>query len=220
MEVVSFTEENYLKIIYLLCERKGGNEVNTNELAEKTQTKAASVSDMLRKLADKSLINYKKYQGVTLTPNGELIALKIIRKHRLWEVFLVDKLGFGWDEIHEIAEQLEHIESAELTNRLDDFLENPEFDPHGDPIPNAVGKMPELGYKKLSEISMKKEVVMMGVSVHTSSFLQYLDKTKIVLGATIKVLEINEFDKSLHIELNNQSSVFISYEVAKNILVK
>lgn len=218
--MVSYTEENYLKIIYLLCERKDGNEVNTNELAEKTQTKAASVSDMLRKLADKNLINYKKYQGVTLTHEGESIALNVIRKHRLWEVFLVDKLGFGWDEIHDIAEQLEHIDSEELTIRLDKFLEFPEFDPHGDPIPNAVGKMPDMSYKKLSEIALQNEVVMMGVSVHSPSFLQYLNKTQITLGAILKVLEINEFDKSLSIELNQQSRLFISYEVAKNILVK
>lgn len=218
--MTSFTEENYLKIIYLLCERNSGNEVSTNDLAEQTQTKAASVSDMLRKLAEKNLINYRKYQGVTLTKEGQRIALSIIRKHRLWEVFLVNKLGYGWDEIHDIAEQLEHIESEDLTNRLDNFLGNPKYDPHGDPIPNSQGLMPSTSSQRLSEATINKEVVMMGVAVHSTSFLQHLDKLQIKLGSTIKVVEINDFDKSLTILLNKQSTLFITYEVAKNILVK
>ena len=156
--MISFTEENYLKIIYLLTEQNGGNEVSTNELAEHTQTKAASVSDMLRKLAEKNYINYRKYQGVTLTVEGQQIALAVIRKHRLWEVFLVEKLGFGWDEIHDIAEQLEHIDSKELTESLDKFLGSPKFDPHGDPIPDAKGKMPSVSYQKLSEIPLNQSV--------------------------------------------------------------
>lgn len=218
--MTSFTEENYLKIIYLLTERNNGNEVSTNDLAEQTQTKAASVSDMLRKLAEKNLINYKKYQGVTLTQEGKWIALSVIRKHRLWEVFLVTKLGFGWDEIHEIAEQLEHIDSEDLTNRLDTFLGSPKFDPHGDPIPNSQGQMPSVAYHRLSEAPLNKEVAMTGVSVHSPAFLQHLDKLQIKLGCTLKVLEISEFDKSLNVILNNDSSLFVSYEVAKNLLVK
>ncbi len=218
--MTSFTEENYLKIIYLLCERTNGNEVSTNDLAEQTQTKAASVSDMLRKLAEKNLINYRKYQGVTLTKNGQQIALNIIRKHRLWEVFLVNKLGYGWDEIHDIAEQLEHIDSEDLTNRLDNFLGNPKYDPHGDPIPNSQGLMPSMANLRLSEVGFNKEVVMTGVAVHSPSFLQHLDKLQIKLGSSIKVIELNDFDKSLTIILNNQITLFVSYEVAKNLLVK
>lgn len=218
--MTSFTEENYLKIIYLLSEKNNGGEVTTNELADHTHTKAASVSDMLRKLAEKNFINYKKYQGVTLTEAGERIALGIIRKHRLWEVFLVEKLEFGWDEIHDIAEQLEHIDSTDLTDRLDTFLGSPKFDPHGDPIPDAKGKMPMMGYKKLSEIPLSQSVVMMGVSVHSPAFLQHLDKLQITLGSTLKVLEVNDFDKSISIQLNENTSLFISYEVAKNLLVK
>jgi DtxR family transcriptional regulator, Mn-dependent transcriptional regulator len=218
--LTSFTEENYLKIIYLLCERNSGNEVSTNDLAEQTQTKAASVSDMLRKLAEKNLINYRKYQGVTLTQEGQRIALNIIRKHRLWEVFLVNKLGFGWDEIHDIAEQLEHIESAELTNRLDNFLGNPKYDPHGDPIPNSQGLMPSAASLRLSEVTLNKEVIMTGVAVHSPAFLQHLDKLQIKLGSTLNVVEVNDFDKSLTVLLNKTSTLFVSYEVAKNLLVK
>ena len=219
-QLISFTEENYLKIIYLLTERHNGNEVSTNQLAEHTQTKAASVSDMLRKLAEKNYINYRKYQGVTLTEAGEQIALGVIRKHRLWEVFLVEKLGFGWDEIHDIAEQLEHIDSKELTKRLDDFLENPKFDPHGDPIPDAKGKMPSVSYQKLSEIPLNQSVVMMGVSVHSPAFLQHLDKQQITLGCDLKVLEISDFDKSYGLLLNNDIRLFVSNEVARNLLVQ
>ena len=219
-QLISFTEENYLKIIYLLTERHNGNEVSTNQLAEHTQTKAASVSDMLRKLAEKNYINYRKYQGVTLTEAGEQIALGVIRKHRLWEVFLVEKLGFGWDEIHDIAEQLEHIDSKELTKRLDDFLGKPQFDPHGDPIPDAKGKMPSVSYHKLSEIPLNQSVVMMGVSVHSPAFLQHLDKQQITLGCGLKVLEISDFDKSYDLLLNDEIRLFVSNEVARNLLVQ
>jgi len=218
--MTSFTEENYLKIIYMLSEHNGGNEVSTNELAEHTQTKAASVSDMLRKLAEKSLINYRKYQGVTLTKEGQLIALSIIRKHRLWEVFLVEKLGFGWDEIHDIAEQLEHIDSKELTEKLDNFLGNPQFDPHGDPIPDAKGKMPMLRSRKLSEIPVDQKVAMVGVSVHSPAFLQHLDKNHITLGCNIKIQEVSDFDKSYTVLIDNTHVVFVSNEVAKNVLVQ
>lgn len=218
--MTSFTEENYLKIIYMLTEQNGGNEVSTNELAEHTLTKAASVSDMLRKLAEKNFINYRKYQGVTLTKEGQHIALSVIRKHRLWEVFLVEKLGFGWDEIHDIAEQLEHIDSKELTEKLDKFLGSPQFDPHGDPIPDAKGKMPMVSSHKLSEIPVDQSVVMVGVSVHSPAFLQHLDKNHITLGCKIKIQEISEFDKSYSVLINNTDTVFVSNEVAKNLLVQ
>lgn len=136
----SLTEENYIKAIYKLCE-KSADAVSTNAIAEKMHTKAASVSDMLKKLSKKKLINYRKYQGVTLTAKGEKLALAIVRKHRLWELFLVQKLNFKWDEVHDIAEQLEHIQSDELVKRIDKFLDHPKFDPHGDPIPDVNGKL-------------------------------------------------------------------------------
>lgn len=216
--MTSFTEENYLKAIYHLSHSKGGGSVSTNELSESTQTRAASVSDMLRKLADKGFINYIKYQGVTLTASGKAIAIKVIRKHRLWEVFLVEKLGFGWGEIHEIAEQLEHIDSVELTARLDDFLGNPRFDPHGDPIPDGKGNLPKLESIKLSEAPIDKKLVVVGVLEDSSSFLQHLDKINFKLGLGLKVIEISTFDKSVEVEVG-ASTKRLSLEVASNILV-
>ena len=217
--MTSFTEENYLKIIYKLS-AETDSEISTNAVAELTQTKAASVTDMLRKLSEKQLVSYQKYQGVRLTKKGENVALKVIRKHRLWEVFLVNKLGFNWDEVHEIAEELEHINSDKLVQQLDEFLGFPQFDPHGDPIPDKHGRMPEYGYKNLSEILINQEVVMMGVAQHSTSFLQYLAKIGLHLGVTINIAEINDFDKSLTIKIGGSNQNFISYEVAKNLLVK
>ncbi len=217
--MISFTEENYLKIIYKLS-AETENEISTNAVAEVTQTKAASVTDMLRKLSEKQLVSYQKYQGVRLTKSGENLALQVIRKHRLWEVFLVNKLGFNWDEVHEIAEELEHINSDELVQRLDEFLGFPQCDPHGDPIPDSHGRMPELGYKNLSDIGENQTVIMMGVSQHSTNFLQYLAKIGLSLGVSISVIEVNDFDKSLTIKIGENLHSFISYEVAKNLLVK
>lgn len=214
----SFTEENYLKTIYYLANRQQ-SEVSTNALAEMTSTKAASVTDMLRKLADKQLIHYKKYQGVRLTDEGERLALQIIRRHRLWEVFLVEKLGFGWDAVHEIAEELEHIRSEELVTRLDAYLGNPQFDPHGDPIPTPTGQMPETGYQKLSDVSIGEVVCLMGVLEHSTEFLQHLDHSNLTLGCTVTVREVNTFDKSVLVQAESGRTVFVSHEVAKNLLV-
>jgi DtxR family Mn-dependent transcriptional regulator len=215
----SFTEENYLKIIHSLSGREG-LEVSTNALAEGTSTRAASVTDMLRKLAEKGLIHYKKYQGVRLTDEGEKVALKVIRKHRLWEVFLVDKLGFGWDEVHDIAEELEHIPSDRLVEKLASYLGNPQFDPHGDPIPDAKGNMPEPDYVKLSELPAGTHAILMGVREHTPSFLQHLDRSGLTLGCSIFIKEVNDYDKSLLAETSTQQTLFISHEVSKNILIQ
>lgn len=219
MQITSFTEENYLKIIYKLSAETDAD-ISTNAVAELTQTKAASVSDMLRKLSEKNLVNYQKYQGVRLTEAGEQVALKVIRKHRLWEVFLVEKLGFNWDEVHDIAEQLEHIDSEELVEKLDEFLEHPKFDPHGDPIPDPNGRMPKLTYQNLSEVKQGERVLMMGVSEHSSAFLQYVAKLGISLGSELYILEINDFDKSLSVQIAQANPQFMSHEVAKNLLVK
>lgn len=219
MQITSFTEENYLKIIYKLSAETDAD-ISTNAVAELTQTKAASVSDMLRKLSEKHLVNYQKYQGVRLTEAGEQVALKVIRKHRLWEVFLVEKLGFNWDEVHDIAEQLEHIDSEELVEKLDEFLEHPKFDPHGDPIPDPNGRMPKLTYQNLSEVKQGEHVLMMGVSEHSSAFLQYVAKLGISLGSELYILEINDFDKSLSVQIAQSNPQFMSHEVAKNLLVK
>ena len=214
----SFTEENYLKTIYYLAARQEG-EVTTNSLAEMTATKAASVSDMLRKLADKQLIHYKKYQGVRLSEEGERLALKVIRRHRIWEVFLAEKLGFGWDEVHEMAEELEHIRSEELVQKLDAFLGYPQFDPHGDPIPSPAGHMPTIEYTKLSEVAIGDEVQIMGVLEHSPEFLQHLDKTGLNLGCRVRVQDVNGFDKSVSVQINHEKTLFVSNEVARNLLV-
>lgn len=213
----SFTEENYLKAIYKLNELSN-NSVSTNAIAEKLNTKAASVTDMLKKLAEKKLINYTKYQGVSLTPTGNKIAIKVIRNHRIWEFFLVNTLKFKWDEVHDIAEELEHINSAELVLRLDNFLGNPKFDPHGDPIPDVDGKFSTNKNKLLSNATINENLIMTGVVDHSTQFLQYLDKTGISLGDKIKIQTINDYDKSFEISIKNKK-IYLSSEVAKNILV-
>lgn len=216
---ISFTEENYLKVIHRLSEATS-EDISTNAVAELMQTKAASVTDMLRKLADKGWVNYQKYQGVRLSATGEKIALSIVRKHRLWEVFLVDKMGFNWDEVHEIAEQLEHIESDDLVNKLDAYLGFPKTDPHGDPIPNKEGVLPELAYLHLSDIKAGKNCKLMGVAQDSAVFLQLLTKLNLNLGAALAIIEVNEFDRSVFVSINDAPPIFISHEVAKNILVK
>jgi DtxR family Mn-dependent transcriptional regulator len=213
----SFTEENYLKAIYHLT-REENLPVTTNNIAEITNTKAASVTDMLKKLAEKELINYIRYQGVTLTAKGRVTAVSIVRKHRIWEVFLVDKLGFKWDEVHDLAEELEHINSNQLIDRLDDFLGNPKVDPHGDLIPDKEGKFPKTELVKLSELEQMQTGTISGVCEHSPAFLQYLEKTGLTLGKQITVLDSMEYDGSMNLKLNNKE-ITVSNKVAKNILI-
>jgi DtxR family Mn-dependent transcriptional regulator len=214
----SFTEENYLKAIYHLS-KDDGIVVTTNRISETTNTTAASVTDMLKKLAEKKLISYVKYQGATLTDSGRQAAILIIRKHRLWEVFLVDKLGFKWDEVHDIAEELEHINSTELVNRLDKFLGFPTADPHGDPIPDNEGKFHQKKLTQVSRLLAGQKGSISGVSEHSSVFLQFLEKTGLTLGANLNIKEVMEFDGSVTLEIDNTKEITISREVAKNILV-
>jgi DtxR family Mn-dependent transcriptional regulator len=214
----SFTEENYLKAIYHLS--TGNNSVvSTNQIAEMTNTKAASVTDMLKKLSEKKLINYIKYQGVTLTEAGKNAAVNIVRKHRLWEVFLVEKLGFKWDEVHDIAEELEHINSESLINRLDDFLGNPAADPHGDPIPDRSGTIHQKKLVRISDMHQDQNGMISGVSEHSSVFLKLLEKMGLTLGTKIRVSELIEFDGSIMLIVNDHTDRTISREVAKNLLV-
>jgi DtxR family Mn-dependent transcriptional regulator len=215
----SFTEENYLKIIHGLSDA-GVKEVNTNAIAESTSTRAASVTDMLKKLSEKGLIHYKKYQGVKLTPEGEEKALAIIRRHRLWEVFLVEKLNLGWDEVHDIAEDLEHINSSRLVERLDEFLGYPRFDPHGDPIPDARGHMPDSHSHKLAESRIGEPVVITGVLEHSPAFLQHLDSRGLAIGSILTILEVVDYDRSLQVKIQSGGNQFISHEVSRNILVQ
>lgn len=212
----SYTEENYLKIIYHLSEIS--HPVQTNAIAERIQTKAASVTDMIKKLSEKALVHYVKYQGVTLTEKGKLTAINIVRKHRLWEVFLVDKLNFKWDEVHEVAEELEHIQSNLLIERLDEFLDFPKVDPHGDPIPDKHGKFAEMTFVKLSKLKNGDQGTITGVSEHSSAFLKHLEKLGLTLGQRIEVIEVVEFDGSVALLLEKEK-LNISREVAKHILI-
>jgi DtxR family Mn-dependent transcriptional regulator len=215
---MTHSEENYLKAIYHLTVQLEA-EVPTNAIAEMMDTKASSVTDMLKKLADKALINYIKYQGVSLTEKGTHAAKMIVRKHRLWEVFLVEKLAFTWDEVHDIAEQLEHIKSEQLINKLDDFLGNPTEDPHGDPIPDAQGKITKIEKLLLSELAESETAICVGVKDSSADFLQYLNKQKIALGAVIKVLGRENFDASLHLIIND-TPLTVSSKIAGNLYVK
>lgn len=216
--MTSLTEENYLKTIYSLIHSKG-KKPSTNSIAELMETKASSVTDMLKRLNEKQLVDYQKYKAVKLTEEGKKVAISIIRKHRLWEYFLVEKLNFGWDEVHDVAEQLEHIQSVKLTNELDAFLEYPEFDPHGDPIPNSEGKFPNRKNQTLAESSVKNEVIITGVEDHSSNFLNYLTQLNIQLGTKIKVLDRFSFDNSVEIQINDTKHT-LSEKVTKNLYIK
>ncbi|RKR82496.1 DtxR family iron (metal) dependent repressor [Mucilaginibacter gracilis] len=214
----SYTEENYLKAIYHLSVN-GVESVSTNSIAAAMNTKAASVTDMLKKLFEKKLINYARYQGVSLTSEGKTIAINIVRKHRLWEFFLVEKLNFKWDEVHNVAEELEHITSTELVDRLDKFLGYPKYDPHGDPIPDVNGCFNKSELKPISALLVNEGGIIMGVREHLPQFLQYLEKMKLTIGNHIRVMEVVDYDQSVLIQLNNQNTLSISRDVAQNILV-
>lgn len=215
--MLSITEENHLKAIFHLSS-DGNKDVSTNAIADSLKTKAPSVTDMLKKLSEKKLISYKKYQGSFLTADGRKTALNIIRKHRLWEVFLVNKLNFNWDEVHDIAEQLEHIKSEKLINELDKFLDYPAKDPHGDPIPNPAGFIKHTTKLVLSDLVIGETGKFVGIKDSSSTFLKLLDKRKISLGSNIKVLHQEDFDQSIYIGLD-ETNLTISVKSANNIYV-
>ncbi len=216
MNDLSLAEENYLKAIYA----EGDNAyASTSNLSDRLETKASSVTDMLKKLSAKKLVDYKKYQGAKLTKEGRLIAIRIVRKHRLWEVFLVDKLDFGWDEVHDIAEQLEHIKSPELISRLDEFLGHPTVDPHGDPIPDTDGNLPKNKAFPLSDGEIGKQYIICGVSDTSSLFLQYLDKQGLILGTEIIIIDKIDFDKSIQIKFGKKE-INLSSKAVNNIMVE
>ncbi|MFD0964533.1 metal-dependent transcriptional regulator [Pseudofulvibacter geojedonensis] len=216
--MLSKSEENYLKAMFHLSAQYSKG-ISTNAIAKQLETKASSVTDMVKKLADKELVLYKKYQGVTLTKQGEKIAVNIIRKHRLWEVLLVEKLNFNWDEVHEVAEQLEHIQSEKLIDELDEFLGFPKRDPHGDPIPDKDGNINFQEKVLLSTLNSEASAICVGVKDTSSEFLKYLDKQGIALGKEMKVLEKEKFDNSMRIEMEEKEYV-ISFQIANNIYVK
>lgn len=221
MNSISKTEENYLKAIFNLSE-DSEQPASTNAIAKLMQTKAASVTDMIKRLSKKEipLIHYQKHKGVRLTEAGKKLATNLIRKHRLWETFLVEKLNFSWDEVHEIAEELEHIKAEKLIDRLDEFLGRPKFDPHGDPIPDANGNFTFRKQILLTDLMENKAAVVVGVLDDSPSFLQYLDKLKLVLGTKIKVLERIEYDGSNRILLNGEQEQILTNKVCQNLYVK
>ncbi len=216
--MLSFTEENYLKAIFKLSEKTDGP-ISTNAIAHEMNTAAASVTDMVKRLAKNDFILYERYKGVFLSKQGDIIARKLIRKHRLWEVFLFDKLNFTWDEVHDIAEQLEHIQSEELVDRMDKYLGSPKFDPHGDPIPNKNGQFAIREQDPLSELVLKDKGIIVGVREHSKAFLQYLEQCNLVLGTHVAVLEIFDYDGSIKIKINHKIEQIITQKVANNLFI-
>lgn len=219
MPDLSFTEENYLKSIYSLQVGGAVPEVSVNEIAERMNTRPATVTDMLRKLSDKKLIHYEKYKKTQLTKLGIKQALQIIRKHRLWEVFLHTKLNFSWDEVHEVAEELEHIRSAKLIEKLDEFLGFPMFDPHGDPIPNAAGEIKPASNMTLAETNTGDLLQLVAVKDTSTAFLQHLERYGLRIGVLIEVKEQLPFDRSVIVKINNGKAATLSEKITMNLLV-
>ena len=215
----SFTEENYLKAIYKLSERNT-ERITTNAIAEVLDTKAASVTDMIKKLSDKKLLKYEKYHGVTLTEKGKGIAIELVRKHRLWETFLHEKLEFGWDEVQDIAEQLEHINSESLTNKLDDFLGNPTHDPHGDPIPDSKGKIHQQQQVNLLQLAVGETAVICAVGSQQTELLEMLRLKNLQMGTSVKLVQRFSFDNSVEISITGQPAFSISEQLARELFVK
>ena len=216
---LSFTEENYLKTIFTIAGRRP-DRVSNQAIAIKLNINPASVTDMLRKLDEKKMIIYSRSSGATLTREGKKVASKVLRKHRLWETFLVNKMHFSWSEVHEVAEQLEHIQSDKLLDQLDKFLGFPKFDPHGDPIPDAQSKILAVNGKPLSEMSAGKAAKVVNVIENDPAFLTYLDKLGIGLKVVLAVKEVQPVDKSLRIAIKGKKEIFLSREVAQKILVE
>lgn len=215
---LSYSEENYLKSIYKIGEEKNTNEAGTNDLANDLAISPASVNEMLKKLKNKKLVFYEKYEKTKLTELGYILAINIIRRHRLWETFLYEKLNFSWDEVHAIAEELEHIKSKNLIDRLDNFLGKPKYDPHGDPIPSKKGVIPKQSKKTLSEVSVGETCKMVAVKENSRIFLQYVLELGLAIDNQIKILQRNDFDGMTSIEVNGNLKV-VSQKFSENIYV-
>ncbi|MCS6991819.1 MAG: metal-dependent transcriptional regulator [Chitinophagales bacterium] len=216
----SSAEDHYLKHIYLLTQRKGKQPVWTNELAEALGLRPASVTGMLQRLAAQGLIHYRRYQGVQLTRQGKHRALAVIRKHRLWEFFLVEKLKFSWHEVHQVADLLEHVDSELLISRLDAYLGYPRLDPHGDPIPDAKGRMIPTGFLALAKLKPRMQGIVAGVADQQSAFLKHLERLGLHRGVNVLVTDVAAYDGSMQLLINQKQPVTISHTTAQNILVK
>jgi len=244
METLTQAEENYLKAIFKLTEPEGGiaksgiatggtaaggtaaggtaaggKTASTNAIAAVMNTAAASVTDMLKRLAGKGLLHYEKHRGVAMTERGHELGTNLVRRHRLWESFLVKKLGFSWDAVHDIAEQLEHVQSEELVERLDVFLDRPTYDPHGDPIPDAKGRMASRKQVLLSALAPGETAVVVGVQESQASFLQYLDRVQLSLGTGLQVMERFAYDGSMRVAIIDKEEITISHKVCENLYV-
>jgi len=217
--MLTIAEENYLKAIFKLSNGETKT-VSTNAISDEMETRAASVTDMIRRLAEKGYVAYEKYRGVKLNPSGMQTAVKVLRKHRLWESFLVDKLQFSWDEVHPIAEQLEHIKSDELIDKLDAFLDYPKFDPHGDPIPSADGKYTLRNQILLSQCEKEFTGTVVGVKEHSKAFLQYLDTIKISLGTKIQIIEKLDYDQSVKAIIDDTTEILLNSSATSKIFLK
>ena len=216
--VYSPSEENYIKAIYHL---KGDSKtVSTNELADELETSPASVTDMLKKLKTKKLLHYEKYQGFKLSPEGRKLAINVVRRHRLWEFFLAEKLKFEWEEVHEVAEELEHVSSKKLIDKLDEYLGFPRFDPHGDPIPDIQGRIQNTSQVSLSELPVNTLAEVSSVGNQSTDMLELLKHRNILIGTKLEVKKKFGFDNSLEIKIRNLLSFTISDQVAQNIFVK
>lgn len=217
--MLSFTEENYIKALLRLTLVNGDkSEAGTNELAAHLGVKPATATDMLKKLRDKQLIDYEKYGKISLTLEGRKKAMQVLRKHRLWETFLYEKLGFAWDEVHDIAEQLEHIQSEKLVEKLDKFLDFPEFDPHGDAIPNAEGEIKVFFTQTLSQVAVGNVCRMAAVKDNSATFLQYVAQVGLGINEYVKVISKQPYDALTCIEVNGKQSN-VSQKFTDNIFV-
>lgn len=217
--MLSATEENYLKSIFKIAEREKKS-ASTNTISKYMGTTPASVTDMLKRLAEKQLIHYEKYKGVILTNSGNRVATQLIRRHRLWEVFLVSKLRFSWESVHDIAEELEHVNYPELVDRLDAFLDYPKFDPHGDPIPNAEGKFTIRNQMQMCDLLPGHRALLLGVREHETTFLQYLNSLQIKLGTEFTIKSVQHYDKSVDVLIDHEREAHFSEKVSQNLLVK
>lgn len=216
---LSHTEENYLKTIFKLSGKEHAA-VSTSAIALSMQTAAASVTDMLKRLTEKGYVLYEKYKGARLNETGKAVAVNLLRKHRLWETFMVEKLNFSWDEVHVVAEQLEHIQSPKLIDQLDRFLGFPKFDPHGDPIPDRDGHFEHPSSTSLADLKPGQTAVIVGVQEDSAALLRYLKKCHLILGAQVELLQVLEFDQSHHIRLENGQELTLTHKVAQNLYLK
>lgn len=212
----SLTEENYLKAIFHLIDVE--NQVTVNELSKFLNIKMPSVNSMMKKFAQKNWVIYETYKPIRITDSGKVEAAKVVRKHRLTEMFLVEKMGFGWENVHEIAEQLEHIQSEEFFDKMDEILNYPKSDPHGEPIPDKDGNIINQDFHKLSECKIGEKVILCSVTISTDDFLNYLNQRKLVLGTEIEIVGIEKFDSSLTIKTMGKEEI-LSKIVSEKLLV-